>query len=614
VKELSPSLRRFAWQLGLAFAVFAMLPSLANLLGTPTGTTSLGVQTAVDDHLVYAAWMKQAMEGRFFFENRFTLDAQPGLTVNLYFWTLGNFARVLGIPVTMLFAKGVFTLLAALALVLLLARLPWDERKIKVAAVLACFGGGVGFAVWEPFGLVLIDTPKTLAEIMMGRLPIDVWQSEAFAFSSALVNGLFMASLWLILVVFRAVMDARAGWGSVAKGAVAYGVLANIHSYDALLIGLVLLGLLATSVRLKFFTAAWLVRVVAILAGGLPAALWLAHVLRQDVVFQARAATLTYAAPFTPVFFGLFGLLVVALIGYGWPVEGKDRWRTATVGGAAILALVVGSRAMYASGAASPDAYFVGWGGFLVLILGAMALAATFADSEESSLWWSWAWVGLIAMYLPELFQRKLAMAMAVPWGVLAGVGLVALLNRQNESNRKLGILLGCALASLTSIFWLQRELLLLRDNVSTTTVHTVRLSPSASRVLAEVQGVGGNPVVLAMPGIPHPVENRPGMFTTPYLPDLNPFFVGLAGARTYAGHWSETPNYAERRTQLGRFIASGGEMERESVLARVPAGETIYVVLPKRETFPGVPMRPWAGAHEVVVDTAQYTLIRFRR
>lgn len=591
-----------------------MLPGIANLLGTPTGTTSLGVQTAIDDHLVYAAWMKQAMEGRFFFENRFTLDAQPGLTVHLYFWVLGNLARFIGIPLTMLLAKGVFTFLATLALVLLVARLPWDERKIKVACVLGCFGGGVGFAVWEPFGLVLIDTPKTLAEIMMGRLPIDVWQAEAFAFSSALVNGLFMASLWLILLVFRAVMEARVSWAPVLKGAVAYGILANIHSYDALLIGLVLLGLLATSMRQKTFTIAWLIRVLSILSGGLPAALWLAHVLRQDVVFQARAATLTYAAPFTPVFFGLFGLIVVALIGYG-RIEGeKNRWRTAALGGTAILALLIGSRAMYASGAASPDAYFVGWEGFLVLLAGAMALAAAFADSEESSLWWSWAWVGLIAMYIPQLFQRKLAMGMAVPWGVLAGAGLVALLHRQNESNRRLGILLGCALASLTSAFWLQREFLLLRDNVSTTTVHPVRLSPSASQILAEIQSIGGNPIVLAMPGIPHPVEGRPGMFTTPYLPDLNPFFVGLAGARTYAGHWSETPNYTERRTQLGRFIASGGELERDAVLAQVRPGETVYVVLPDRETFPAVPMRPWAGPHEVVVQTAQYTLIRFRR
>ncbi|MBX3095478.1 MAG: hypothetical protein KF812_01320 [Fimbriimonadaceae bacterium] len=611
MKELSPALRRFAWQLGIGLAIFAMLPSLANILSTPSGSTSIGVQTAIDDHLVYAAWMKQAMEGRFFMENRFTLDPQPGLTVNLYFFALGNVARLLGIPATMLLAKGIFSLLFVFALILLLEKTGWDELRIKLSAGLACFGGGIGFLFWERFGLVLIDPRQSVSELLMGRLPIDVWQSEAFVFSSALINGLFMAALWLILVVFRSVVEARNGWGSVLKGAVAFGILMNIHSYDALLIGFVLLGLLGVSLRHKSLTFGWLVRVLAILAGCIPAALWFVRVLQQDKVFQARAATETFAPPFTPVFFGLISLLVVSLLGVAWHTKGMTKWLKVIVGGGALITLLVISRIAYASGWTSPDGYFVGWAGFGFLLLSAISLATYFAEEESSGIWWAWAWVAPIAIYVPQLFQRKLAMGMSLPWGVLAGIGLIAVLQKQNDSNRKLGMLVGVFVASLTGIFWFQRELYLLRDNVSTTTVHPVRLSPSATELIAEIQSVGGNPIVLALPGIPSPVPDSPGEFASPYLPDLNPFFVGLAGAKTYAGHWSETPDYMERRQQLGRFIQSGGELDANFVLANVTSGTRVFVVLPNRDTFPAIPMRPWTTPHEIVKTTTQYQMIR---
>src|ERR1022692_4113879 len=74
--------------------LFAIL--LAYMLA-PAGTVFLGYPGNTDDHMVYAAWMRQAMAGHFLFDNRFATDAQPGLTIHVYFFLLGQLARVTGI-------------------------------------------------------------------------------------------------------------------------------------------------------------------------------------------------------------------------------------------------------------------------------------------------------------------------------------------------------------------------------------------------------------------------------------------------------------------------------------------------------------------------------------
>ena len=66
--------------------------------------------------------------------------------------------------------------------------------------------------------------------------------------------------------------------------------------------------------------------------------------------------------------------------------------------------------------------------------------------------------------------------------------------------------------------------------------------------------------MVAAYPGIASPSrteagEKIPDSFDTPLVADLNPIFVGIAGSRTYAGHWSETPDYANRRAALNKEI-----------------------------------------------------------
>jgi len=464
-----PGLRRFAWILAGVFGGLAVLPAFAAITGAAPGTLPIGTAIAVDDQMVYAAWMRQAAEGRFLFENRFTLDAQPGLTFHLYFLVMGWVAKVVGFPWAMLLSRLVFSALFVIGLVRLQERLGWKPAAIKTASVMACFGAGVGWMVWQNFGLLIKDPGVALQSIFAGRLPIDVWQTEAFAFPSALANGLFMASLWLIvvvfaavLVVFAAVLDARTDGRAALRGALAFGVLANIHSYDALLVGMVLLAFAAIQYVRRTLEKTWLLRCLGIAAGAIPAAAWLGYVLQQDAVFQARAATLTYAPHFTSVFWGVAALVVIAIWGYFRP-EPEHRWRPTIVVGALVLILLTLSRTH------SPEGYFLNPVSFGIVLVGIGAGLIYSRQDRDDDMIWAWALVGLVAMYFPALFQRKLGMGMVIPWGLLAGYALTARLAARDVQRRQLITLVLVLFCGVSSLFWLRRELTLTRDNVSST-------------------------------------------------------------------------------------------------------------------------------------------------
>ncbi|MCZ8138736.1 MAG: hypothetical protein ACK5XS_05655 [Armatimonadota bacterium] len=602
VQSSDPGLRRFAWILAGIFGGLAVLPAFAAITGAAPGTLSLGTAIAVDDQMVYAAWMRQAAEGRFLFENRFTLDAQPGLTFHLYFLVMGWMAKLVGFPWAMLLSRLVFSALFVFGLVRLQERLGWKPAAIKTASVMACFGAGVGWMVWQNFGLLIKDPGVALQSIFAGRLPIDVWQTEAFAFPSALANGLFMASLWLIVVVFAAVLDARTDGKAVWRGALAFGVLANIHSYDALLVGLVLLAFAAVQYARHTLEKTWLLRCVGIAAGAIPAAAWLGYVLQQDAVFQARAATLTYAPHFTSVFWGVAALVVIAVWGYFRP-EPEHRWRPTIVVGALVVILLTLSRTH------SPEGYFLNPVSFGIVLVGIGAGLIYSRQDRDDDMIWAWALVGLVAMYFPALFQRKLGMGMVIPWGLLAGYALTARLASRDVQRRQLITLVLVLFCGVSSLFWLRRELTLTRDNVSSTTVHPVRLSASATEILAKVQTLPARSIVVAAPGIPMPLPT--GEYAEPYLPDLNPFFVGLGGARSFAGHWSETPDYGNRRNNLAAFILSGGTQGAEAI-AQAAQGEPVFVVLPRQETFPQVRMNEFSLPSELILETQQYRLVRW--
>lgn len=560
---------KFALRYAILLAVISLLPPVLGYALRPPGTAVyLGVQYNVDDHMVYAAWMQQAMRGQWLFDNRFTNATQPGITIHLYFLVLGWLAKAVGLVVAPLLARALFTALSVLQLSKLIERGVSEPQRQKYCLILATLGGGIGFLVWHQFGLAITrPAPDLLSNLLFGRLPIDVWQPEAFFAPSMLTNSLFMVSYFLILLFFNLVLDARSGWRAVPMGALSIGLLMNIHSYDVLLVAMVLVAMIATIKRDDW---GWVVRVATMFLGVLPAALWFVHVLQTDPVFQARAATPTFSPNFRLIVAGLLPLAIATVAGLA---RGRRGMLLGAWGGF-VVALCI---------AASQHTADTAWMG-LATWSAVFACVAFFVwqlrtPNPAVNLVGCWAAVGLIAPYFPAAFQRKLSMGIAVPMGILAGAGLYALVQSSPAHLRRIVALPCGLLCSLSTLMWVMRDLYYIRNNVSNTAVHKLYYRQDEADILNYLSRQSSNrTVAIAAPGSWSPTD-APDQFAEPRSPDLNPIISGLTGAYTVFGHWSETPEYAKKRA-LGGQVFWSENLSTAQVEAYLKVNHVDFVVV----------------------------------
>ena len=600
---------RFTWLIAIVAGLLASLPIL--LASGPVGSQYLGYVYNTDDHMVYAAWIRQATEGRVLFDNRFAVEAQPGLTFHLYFLLLGWLAKAIGIVGATTVARIGFGVLAILLLARIIDRLEWTVHAKKLALTLATFGSGIGFLVWHNFGVAIVrDAPGPLKDLMLSRLPTDVWQPEGYFFSSILTNGLFTVSLCLILFVFDCVIRAEDSWKPVVPGAVAFAVLMNIHSYDALLVALVLVGLLVMMWARDRASIQWILRCASIGAGAILPALWFLYVLKNDPVFQARAATETYSPNFRTV---LFGYLPLVLLAVPMLRETKLKRRRA-VRGAIIFGVAIATLFVLAAG--HQEGYFLSTIQWVILALVTVGVLYHLAgDDPVRNLVIAWALMGLAAIYFPALFQRKLSMGLALPWAILAAGGVGVLLAKQDRSARNLASALVIVLISATSVRWLFREFELQKSNVSNTTVHPAFLSPDSQKIIERIAAEPGRKVVLALPGVASPAADAstgqavPDTFLTPLIPDLNPILSGYAGAYTYAGHWSETPDYNKRRAEATRIYTQNSSYDDKR--RQLQEMGIQWLVAPEPSAFPELMFVDLSPVGEKVYEGTQFSLIK---
>lgn len=610
--------RRFTFILSLGVALVVALPSLVAWLSAPAGGQFLGFPYNTDDHMVYAAWMRQAMDGHLLMDNRFTTDAQPGLTIHIFFFALGLLAKLVGIPVAANIARVGLGVLFIWLLYAFISRLKTDIYTTKLALTISVLGGGFGFVVWHNFGVALVRPGNdVLNGLMLGRLPSDVWQPEGFVFPSMLTNALFMGSLCLILVVFQSVLDARTSWKPVLGGSLALGVLMNIHSYDVLMIGLVLVGFVVACASRRDVPSVWILRSALIACGVVIPALWFVHVLQSDPVFQARAATETFSPNFRQVVFGYLFLMISGLVGIATRASEDSEKRTQRMVGIAVYAAIIVS--LFLAAATHAEGYFLTLPAWGICFAGSLVALYLVSDVNPGlNLVIAWAFIGTIALYFPALFQRKLAMGLSIPWALLAAYGFNYLLKKQERSSRNLATVLILIVLSATSVRWLFREFDLIRINVSNTTVHPIYLSPDARRIASYLNTLSGRNVLIAVPGRASvAVDSSTGQpmvdaFITPIIPDLNPIMSGLTGVYTVAGHWSETPHYLSHRGQVERlFFGDGTADSKRAELKRL---EVTLVLAPVPEAFPGAKIFDFRQLGNVVVEGTQFRLIQISK
>lgn len=599
--------KRFALYLALACGILSILPFLLGVLTAPAGSPYVGFQYNTDDHMVYAAWMRQAMDGHFLFDNRFAIDPQPGLTVQTYFFALGLVAKAVGIPWAAAIARAFFSGLLVLLLERLLRWTSLPDGARKLALVVTVFGGGIGFLLWKSFGIVLpADSP--LAGIFSSGLPIDIWQPEGFLFPSMLVNNLFTFSLCVTVGILLCVLEAKRSWKPVPVGFLLFALLMNAHSYDILILAVLLVVFAAMQVSRKAATGAWVSRVSVMAAGAIAPALWFIHVLRHDPVFQSRAATETYTGNFRPLFAGyvLFGLLLLAFV---FMQLRRQRLTTRQSVGAGLFALLVVGM-LIAAGGHTAKYWMDGTTWALAIVVAGAAAVLLASESPALNLLIAWACIGFVLPYFPALFQRKLTMGLALPWGILGGIALWYLLEGISGTSRKALAALAVLLLSATSVRWMGREFELLTSNESNTTMHPTYMPPGVDKILEYLNGLSSRrTVVLAMPGIPN------GEDKTPYVPDLNALISGFTGAYTFSGHWSETPDYVKRRSSTDLFFTRMSPGQALDFAHEIGA---TYVVAPVPEAFPALKsvnheVHDMRVLGETVVDGPMFRLIRVR-
>ncbi|MDW8103982.1 MAG: hypothetical protein RMK92_03125 [Armatimonadota bacterium] len=507
----------------VAVVLFTLLPYLFGAW-LALGRKYFWIHYNVDDHCVYLAWIRQAQEGHFFFENRFTTDPQPRLSVNLFFWAIGTVARWTGLPVLLLFhcIRIGLGLVWLWTLWLLYKRL-LPEGACLPALWLACVSAGLGWLFWRDEGILA---------------PIDVWQVEAFTFLSLYLNPLFVAGSLLMTAIMYDLWRAteEGSWWRAVRAGVWALLLGNIHSYDVIQVAGAWLTFLALRSLLsrRLDIRRWLMALVAG-AIGLPTVAYQYWLYRVDPIFRHRADVLTAAPAVWQVLAGYAPLLVLAAVA---------------------VVLLARERRLRDE----PFLFLLCWAGVGVGLQYVPRLLAA---------------VGLL---LPLNFERKMVMGAHLPLCALAAWGLWLLVRGLPVRRAQLVMALVIVSTTPSHIRWLIRDGHNLVHNTANTGIHRLYMEPEEwEAILWLARNTRAEEAVLT-------------------FPSFGVFIPAFAGNRVYAGHWGETPQFAQRLRETLHFLdVRRPDSERYELLRRA---RVKYVVAfsPEWGGWFGVPLRDFVA------------------
>lgn len=414
---------RKVWALILGVVLFTLLPYLFGAW-LALGRKYFWINHNIDDNCVYLAWIHQATEGHFFFENRFTTDPQPRLSTNLFFWAIGTIARYTHLPVLLLYhlARMGLGVVWLWTFWLFLKRLLPEGARLP-ALWLACVSGGLGWLFWRNIGI---------------NAPIDVWQVEAFTFLTLYLNPLFVVGTLLMTAclydLWRATQEGQ--WRYAVRAGIWALLVGNIHSYDVVQVaGAWLLFLLVTSVlQRRFDGRRWLMSLAVGLIG-LPTVLYQYWLYRIDPIFRHRADVPTSAPPLWHVLVGYAPLLLLVLV-VVWVVWRERRYRD------------------------EPFLFLLSWA---VVGIGLQYLPRIFEA---------------VGVNLPMNFERKMVMGAQLPLCALAGWGLWLLVRSLPARRVLLVTALVIALTTPSNIRWIIRDGHNLIRNMANTGMHRSYMEP----------------------------------------------------------------------------------------------------------------------------------------
>ncbi|MHB1460600.1 MAG: hypothetical protein ACYC1M_04885 [Armatimonadota bacterium] len=336
--------------------------------------------------------------------------------------------------------------------------------------------------------------------------PIDAWQPEAITFLSIYLNPLFVTGLLLILatnlLLWLSLHRQQARW-AVYAGLCAL-LLGNIHSYDVipLTVTWLLYGLcLLIWHRDQIKRYLLYGMITAVIA--LPSVIWQYAVYKLDPVFHERAGSYTPAPEIWWVLLGFGFLIPLALIGL-YRQHRAERLSSSH------------------------------------LLLACWSVAALGTQYIPKLL----KYIGVDA---PLNFERKMVMGAHIPLAILAAMGVVYLIQKQHSLSQKVAIPVLLLLLSLSNMVWIYHDCRLLWYNIANTGLHQPYIDAKRwSSFIGLRQYIKPDDVVLC------PVS-------------MGVFLPVEFGARTYAGHWSETPYFADKMHDIISFYNPGTTDDRRN-------------------------------------------------
>jgi hypothetical protein len=394
---------RYFWSVSFLFLCAITLPYLWAWAITPNGMGWSGLLWKADDQNVHLAWARQAQDGHLFFRDLFTTEGlvsgERPLFFNLLPLAWGLLAHT-GLPLIFWYhLTRVGAALATLWQFHRLAQLVLPTVRERVISIwLIALATGSSFAAvavpWLYDHYTFIDHPDPTKNFPFPTMP------EAFVFTSAFAYPLNIVAYGLLALLARLVIEPSAKSGKTA--ALAFGcafLLSNIHTYDAIPLGLTVLIwiLLNKKDRREHLPVRG-----AILAGLALPVLYQGIVFRGSQEFREKALTLTLPPPLHSIALSLAVLLLPALLG-AWIVWKSGSENTSTRGRFVIV----------------------------------------------------WALVTVISIYAPVSFARKMLEGAQLPLALLAAVGYACLAaSIANRSIRRTVMIAGAVMLSISPAYF----------------------------------------------------------------------------------------------------------------------------------------------------------------
>ncbi len=480
-----------------------------------------------DDACVYLSWLHQAAFSSHPFrtDNLFTTEPQTGMSVNPLFLLLGLVGRCTHLSPLFLFHASRLFFGAALfwRLGKLLATLDIPKRASLLIFAAVAFSSGLGWipGFWERDGIAS---------------PIDRWQPEAVTFLSLLLNPLFLASMCLQITTFDLLLrgERNGSRRTALLAGIGAALLTLIHTYDLISLGVVWALYLICRLAAKPapLQRSGLLKTTALASlVVLPALGWMGLQLRFNALFSARAAVETR----TPA-------LLWIVLGYGFTL------------GLAVLPFLEFSKERKRTAQKTP---------VQKVQENSLPFESTLLPKETLIFLGTWGAGQILSAYLPVSFQRKMLQGTHLPLSILAGLGILLLLERWKTTRftfslASVGIV---SLLSLSNGRFLLREMANSDANLVQTGLHRAYLSEPEGKAVewlqTQVAPDSPDASVQALPWlalISDPVSGKRRIGVKDMtLPVLIPALTGL---KTYCAHFGETPNFGEKLGRLSRYTS----------------------------------------------------------